>query len=67
MICTATSTQYYTTKDRCVDDSCATEHCVRVQCVALCDYSMYVCSGEVACYKAKVMGTDNTLLEGLLS
>ena len=45
------------------------EHCIRVQSVALCQATtlltyMYVPSaGEVARYKAKVLVTDNTLLE----
>ena len=63
------------TKDRCVDNSCAcatptvrTLHTRTVCCSLPGHYSTYVLSaGEVARYKAKVLVTDNTLLECLLS
>ena len=69
----ATSAYYYKTKYRCADNSCATLTVrtlhTRTVCYSLpVHYSMYMLSaGEVACYKAKVLVTDNTLLEGLLS
>ena len=69
----ATSAYYYITKDRCVDDSCATPTvetlCTRTVCCSLLGhYSTYVPSAEEAAtrYRAKALVTDNTLLEGLL-
>ena len=57
------------TKDRCVDDSCATPtvrtlHTRTVCCSLPGHYSTYVVSaGEAAHYKAKALVTDNMLLE----
>ena len=61
------------TKDRCVDNSCATPtstlrtlHRLTVCCSLPGHYStyMYITSaGEAAHYKAKALVTDNTLLE----
>ena len=57
------------TKDRCVDDSCAILtvrklHTRTVCCSLPGHYSTYVpIAGEAACYKAKALVTDNTLLE----
>ena len=56
------------TKDRCVDNSLTVGTLnTRTVCCSLPDhYPTYELSaGEAAHYKAKALGTDNTLLEGL--